>query len=150
MGHRPLQRALSTLLVAWFALVTLEPVALHSCPVHGWSSAAPLGPAPVSSGAVNPAGATPVPLGADADDHADHGPAIPAHSGDGEEHDCACIGDCAPPSSASALPATRTAFVQTDTRQIRLERPSAESPSITAPEFLLPYANGPPAGHRIA
>ena len=140
MSHRPLQRALSTLLVAWFALVTLEPVALHSCPVHGWS-----GPAPIS-----PAAATPAPLGADADDHADHGPAIPAHSGDGEEHDCACIGDCAPSSSASALPATRVAVVQTDTHEIRLERPSAESPSVTAPEFLRPYPNGPPAGHRIA
>jgi hypothetical protein len=127
MRHRPLERALATLLLVWFALVTVEPVALHACPVHGWASAA----------------AT--------DDHGGHAPVAPAHSDDGDgQHQCACIGDCAAAPAAAGLPATRVVLFDAATRRVQVVVPSAESPSATAPEFLRPYANGPPAGHRIA
>ena len=127
MRHRPLERALAAFLLLWFALVTVEPVALHSCPVHGWPAAA----------ATN--------------DHGGHAPVAPAHSDDGDaDHQCACIGDCTAAPSVAGLPATRVVLVASTTQRVQVVVPAAESPSATAPEFLRPYANGPPAGHRIA
>jgi hypothetical protein len=50
---------------------------------------------------------------------------------------------------AAGIPGSRVVLAITEAWQIHLDLPGATSPAITAPAFLLPYANGPPGG-RVA
>jgi len=43
------ERALSALLAVWFVFVTIEPAALHSCPMHGTHVTHAAGHAPAAS-----------------------------------------------------------------------------------------------------
>jgi hypothetical protein len=112
------------LLLLWFAVVTGAPAALHACPVHDATPAA-----------------TP-----DAQ-HATHSHHLP----DGDDHGgCTCIGDCVAGGVAPGLPATRATFVAATTESLRAPLPAPESPAVTPPAFVLPYANGPPGARRVA
>src|SRR5215208_218028 len=71
-----MERALAALMAVWFVFATIEPAALHSCPMHG-----PHGAGHVASAA------------------ADHAAGAAHHVTDGgretaPQH-CTCLGDCA-------------------------------------------------------
>jgi hypothetical protein len=138
MRHHPARRTLSTLLVVWFTVVTVEPAALHSCPVHGAPVAAMLTPATAAHHGQAPSVIEHAP-------GADHGQ---RHEGD--SHQCACIGDCSASNPAATLPDARILVVPVALRDPAPAVPHVERPPATAPDFLRPYANGPPAGRRIA
>lgn len=147
MHRSPLGSAFAAVMLLWFALITAEPAVLHSCPVHSGASS-PHGSAPSSHGAGNAA----------ADEHAgheQHSPvsAHPSQSHDGDtpdQHRCACIGDCSSGPSASGLPAASASPAAAIEWAVRHSVIRDESVIVTAPAFLRPFANGPPAGHRIA
>lgn len=131
-----LKRAFAALLLLWFAVSTGEPAALHSCPVHDPRASAQARGTALGLDA-QPGGA----LG-----HS-HSHQVPQR--DSEQRGCTCIGECSAGSSVTWLPGARVVLAVADVRQIRMELPPAESPAITAPAFLLPYANGPPSGGRV-
>ncbi len=133
MRTHPVKRVLAAFLLLWFAVVTVEPAALHACPVH--------------SGAV-PAAAE------SSDPHAGHGVSHAATApGEGgherQDHQCLCIGDCAAAVAAALLTATPqlTAAVAYPEHS-GIAEPGV--PRIRAPAFLLPYPNGPPAARIVA
>lgn len=132
-----LERAFAAVLLLWFAVITGEPAALHSCPVHDPRASVPAlatahGVDPQSGGSAG---------------HS-HSHQVPQPSS--EHRGCTCIGDCSAGAMVTGLPGARVLLAVAGLRQIRVELPPAESPAITAPAFLLPYANGPPGGGRVA
>ncbi|HKG95259.1 MAG TPA: hypothetical protein VKA84_25295 [Gemmatimonadaceae bacterium] len=56
MSRSWVERALAVVMAVWFVLVTIEPAALHSCPMHG-THAADGGHAPAASAAAGHHGA---------------------------------------------------------------------------------------------
>ena len=143
-----LRRPFAALLAVWFALVMVEPAALHSCPVHAGHAAAGHGPAagePASSvgmaGGVHSAhmsGASVTESGR-ADDAA-----VPGHPGSPHHADCTCPGACTASSGAIALPAA--VLVRPLTITIVGVSPilTAAAPASARAPFILPFANGPP------
>jgi hypothetical protein len=134
-------------MLLWFALVTAEPALLHSCPVHSGTSSSHAAAAAEHAEHDFAAGA-----------HASHADAAtpaahesPAHDGDApEQHRCACIGDCSSGAVITGLPAARPSVVASVQWIVRTSIAPGDAPLVTAPEFLRPYANGPPGGLRIA
>jgi hypothetical protein len=124
MRQRGLGRAFAALLLLWFAVVTGAPSAFHSCPVHDRAHA----------------------TGPDAQ-HGTHSHRLPDS---GDHGACTCIGDCAVGGVAPGVPAARTNVVVAATSQVRAPLPAPDSPAVTAPAFVLPYANGPPGARRVA
>jgi hypothetical protein len=116
-----LKRAVAALVLAWFAVVTTEPAALHRCPVHGGGVAAP----------------------APADHHASghsHPQQLP-----GDEHStCTCVGDCSAGGASAALSSAEQRFTPAPPQTSGRPSIETELPRIPAPAFFLPYANGPP------
>jgi hypothetical protein len=134
------ERAFAALLLLWFTVGTVEPAALHSCPVHGWPAAAP---------AHAPAGGA----AHVADDHAavaHHAPARPAPDHDGGHRCCTCIGDCSGAGTVTGIPSASLALVPTTTGPARVERPHAATRRVASPAALLPFATGPPRGRPVA
>jgi hypothetical protein len=124
--HRHLPgRVFAALLLIWFAVISGEPRALHSCPVHDV-------PAHVGHAAA----------------HAVHSHAPPP-DGRGRAT-CTCIGDCNVGGFAPAIPSPRiTIGAVATTRELRVAEPPLASALPAAAPFLLPYANGPPADRRV-
>jgi hypothetical protein len=136
MHRHWLHRVFATLLVAWFAVLTAEPVALHPCPMHD-------GVLHMQSGA--------------AVHHAMHG-AMPAHGGPMEQagarqhlppahstghHQCTCIGTCTA-TSAAGLPSARFALAAALTTLVRDPGlPDYEYVPVAA-QHVLPFAHAPP------
>jgi len=137
MHRYGLERPFAALLLLWFAVITGELAALHSCPVHD---------APASA----PAGGTAHAHDAHSVRPASHSPSHPIPERDDGHRSCTCIDDCNAGAVAAGIPGARMVLVVAGVRQIRVELPPAESPGITAPAFLLPYANGPPHHGRVA
>src|SRR5688572_23476436 len=124
MQRTGLGRVFAALLLLWFAVVTGAPTALHSCPVHDSTHAS----APDLQ-------------------HTAHSHQLP----DSSDHTaCTCIGDCAVGGVAPGIPAPRTNVVVAATSQVRAPLPAPDWPAVTAPAFVLPYANGPPGALRVA
>ena len=121
--HRHLVgRALAAVLLIWFAVISGEPRALHSCPVHD---------IPAHAG--------------HAATHASH-----SHTTHGPGHAvCTCLGACAAGGLVPAVPSARVTIGSGTTREPRAPLPPVASALPTAAPFLLPYANGPPAARRV-
>jgi hypothetical protein len=125
MTRSGLERIVAALVLLWYACVTGAPASFHACPVHDGDRGA----------------------GADAT-HAAHSHEAP---GPGDHDACTCLGDCSAGGIAPAVPAARTtpppAVAHT---KVLAPLPQPESPALTAPAFLRPYANGPPGAGRVA
>lgn len=122
---RTTHRLAAALLALWLVVVTAEPSWLHACPAHDGAATAGV-----------------------ADGHAGHGGShdAPASGGQGSgSHACTCVGDCATTAPvalplAASVPVAPVLDVALRARAIA---GSAHRP--VAPDFLLPFANGPPA-----
>jgi hypothetical protein len=123
MRRRPLDRAFAALLLVWFAIVLAEPAALHACPMHD---------AP--------------PQASDAGHSHSHQAPAPRD----QHRGCTCIGDCSAGGSVAGVPPRSVHLADAPVRCHPAALPPAISPAITAPAFLLPYANGPPGGRHVA
>jgi hypothetical protein len=146
MRRSPLGNAFAAVMLLWFALVTAEPAVLHSCPVHSGhvqGSTVNRGEHDAASGAGDHShhAASGSPAAQEAQSHDGDAPAA---------HRCACIGDCSTGTSIAGLPSARVAIATSVEWQVRGTVVRDASPIVTAPEFLRPYANGPPSGRRIA
>jgi hypothetical protein len=118
MRRSGLERILAALALLWFACITGAPASFHSCPVH--------------DGARGPTR------------HATH----TAHSHEaptpGDHAACTCVGDCSAGGIVPVVPAGRTTLSGVTRPAPPGPRPQPDSPALSAPPFLLPYANGPP------
>ena len=126
------RRAIAALLAVWFTLVSVDPMWLHACPMHGGA------PTRLAyDGALR--GAQPQQSGHD--HHTERSAPQPSHD---DGHSCLCLGDC--PSGGSApLPAMAAALPTQDI----VGAPT--SPSVfwrvhraAWLAYLLPYAHAPP------
>jgi hypothetical protein len=125
MRRTGLERVFAALMLLWFACITGAPASLHSCPVHD---------------AVRAPGADTT--------HAAHSHEAP--SPDGDHTACTCLGDCSAGGMAPGIPAARATLSAVAHAEVRAPLPQPDSPRLTAPAFLLPYANGPPGARRVA
>lgn len=125
MRRSGLERVFAALMLLWFACITGAPASLHSCPVH--------------DGARGSAG--------DAT-HAEHSHEVPSPQGDHTA--CTCLGDCSAGGIAPGIAAARTTLPAVVPTELPAPLPQPDSPAVTAPAFLLPYANGPPGARRVA
>ena len=120
--HRPWwYRALGALWAFWFAAAIVEPVTLHPCPMHDGIHAMSM---------AGMAHAT----GHDRDAH---------HDGQGAQHHCNCLGAC---SSATAvgLPGHTVVPRIATVAIVPVLVPAAPDVAPSTPDFVLPFANGPP------
>jgi hypothetical protein len=128
-----LRRSFSALVAVWFVLVMVEPVAIHSCPVHG------------GHGSAHPAASA----HASAPTHAGH------DTGDaptpGEHHaGCTCPGDCTAAGIGVAVPSANVvAAVRIASRVATGIQAHVSAAQPRAP-FVLPFASGPPRLPRPA
>jgi hypothetical protein len=123
MHRRLLDRALTALLLVWFAIVLAEPAALHACPMHD----------------------VPAQTSAAGHSHSHQGPAP-----QDQHRGCTCIGHCSAGTSVAGVPAPSVWIAVTPVSRFRAAFAPATSSAGTAPAFLLPYANGPPARRHVA
>lgn len=136
-----ISRSLASVLALWLAVCLAEPVQLHICVMHGGLAMEQMA-APGMHGHPSPiqhlsthglAG------------HFNHNP-----NSDNESQQCSCLGDC---NSGRAPIRMATTGVSLPTVAI-LEGPATDfaydSPRIVAPQFLLPFSNGPPVGSSRA
>ncbi len=122
MRRTGIGRVSAALLLLWFAVVSGgAPAALHVCPVHDGAQAVT------------------------GSDHAAHSHDAPADGG----HVCTCFGDCATGGVAPGIAAARTNIITAATVEPRAPLPAPDAPAVSAPAFVLPYANGPPGAHRV-
>jgi hypothetical protein len=125
MRRSGMERVFAAIMLLWFAGIIGAPASLHSCPVH--------------DAARVPAGDT---------THAAHSHQTPSRHGD--HTGCTCLGDCSAGGIAPGIPAARTALPAVAGTELRAPLPQPDAPALTAPAFLLPYANGPPGARRVA
>jgi hypothetical protein len=133
--RRPWTRLLAALVAAWFAVISGEPRWLHACPTHDGAPGA---------GAEHAA----------ADAHAAHGAhgaehAAPEHAPAGQSHICTCLGECATAAPAD-VPVVAAVPLATVTAALRATAIAGAAFRPVAPDFFLPFANGPPAAARAA
>ena len=147
MRRSPLGSAFAAALLVWFALVSAEPAFLHSCPVHGGASSTHAAAEPATHGDHDSGTAA---HSAHASRGAPSAHESSSHDEAPEQHRCACIGDCSSGPAIAGLPAGSTAVIASADWIVRASIARDDSPLVTAPAFLRPYANGPPSGHVIA
>jgi hypothetical protein len=136
MHRHWLHRVFATLLVAWFAALTAEPVTLHPCPMH--DGVLLLQTSAAAHHAMHGAmSAHDAPM----EHAAAHEDLPPAHSTG--HHQCTCIGTCTA-TSATGLPSARLALAAT------LDAP-VHDPGLpdyayvpVAAQHVLPFAHAPP------
>ncbi|HEU4631469.1 MAG TPA: hypothetical protein VFS08_17075 [Gemmatimonadaceae bacterium] len=137
MTRRPVHRAVAWLMAVLLALVVLEPMRVHDCPLHGQLALRQAAGAPAHAGH----GAHGAPMSA-ADGAASHHGGQPAHDG---PHPCDCLGACG---LTTLVALTPPAAVHVVTATVAVTAaPLAAAPVVAAPaaEHVLPFANGPPA-----
>jgi hypothetical protein len=123
------RRPIAAVIAVWFVLVMVEPVGIHSCPVHGGHASAP-------GGAMHGAGASA---------HADHesAPEPAPHAG------CTCPGDCTA-GVGTPVPSAVVAIRDVPTSRAIVDAPALVSHTPSRAPFVLPFANGPPISPRPA
>jgi len=115
-----------------------EPVQLHTCTMHGGlavvqtASGGTHGHSSTSSTAEH--GATRAGAG-----HSHHD-----QNTEGQSRQCTCLGDCNTGSSPIGLAAAGISLVTVAITEIAAAQVAYDSPRGVAPDFLLPFSNGPP------
>lgn len=133
-------RPFAALFALWFAVILGDPGMLHSCPMHGGHG---------GHAAATAAG------GHDMAAHASHGmhaaaamaadaapqQSAPHHGGTGP---CTCVGQCCAASIAAPLPTVATIHLPATVARTEPAQLAARAELPAAPDFRLPFANGPP------
>jgi hypothetical protein len=119
-----MSRTLAAVFSIWLAVSMVEPVQLHTCPMHGGLA--------IETGHV-------------AGDHSHHD-----RSGDRKSHQCSCLGDCNSGSAPVGLTEVRVSLLAPVPNAASRSEFGYRSPALVAPHFLLPFSNGPPAGSSRA
>lgn len=134
-----ISRSFASVLSLWLAVCMAEPVQLHTCAMHGGlaieqTSGSHAQSAMSHSMATHPAAG-----------HSHHD-----QNNDGQSQQCSCLGDC----NAGSGPLGVLPVVVSLLSPVVRNRPSAgfdySSPRLVAPNFLLPFGNGPPTGSSRA
>jgi hypothetical protein len=112
-------RVFTAFFAIWFALILVEPVMLHACPVHNAAAA------PASSGG-----------------HAHEGHDDAASLPPQTDH-CMCLGDCVQ-IAGTGLPSVVTQLVVTTTVHVRDTGLPDYAYVPVAVAHAIPFANGPP------
>ncbi len=121
-------RALTLLVTVWLVVLIVEPATVHVCPMHDGPGAAYLEA-----------------HGGDAGGHDDHGFSSPAdHDSEEDAHACLCLGDCAPVAAAT-IAERPSGVVPASVAAERAPAPVELAYRPVAPDFVLPFALGPPA-----
>jgi hypothetical protein len=139
-----ISRSLASVLATWLAICMAEPVQLHTCTMHGGlavvqtASGGTHGLSSTSSTAEH--GATRAGAG-----HSHHD-----QSNDSRSRQCTCLGDCNAGSSPIGIAAAGISLLRVAVTETSATEVGYDSPRVVAPEFLLPWSNGPPAGSSRA
>ena len=140
MRRNLISRSLASLLGTWLAICLAEPAQLHTCTMHGGlavvQTAADGSHASVATGH----GATRAETG-----HSHHD-----QSSDSQSRQCTCLGDCNAGSSQVGIAAAGISLLTVATTEAAAAELVYDSPRIVAPDFLLPFSNGPPTGSSRA
>jgi len=133
-------RAFAGIISAWLVICLVEPAQLHTCAMHGGLAIG--GAHAIAHGTGGHAGsaahhAAPSPAAASTQSHHDR-------DSDSQSHQCSCLGDCSVGKTPLSLPGATAALQAAPIGRVAVT-PAGEVPAITAPQFLLPFANGPPA-----
>jgi hypothetical protein len=136
-----ISRSLASVLALWLAVCLAEPVQLHICVMHGGLAMEQMA-APGMHGHSSTIQHHPTHGFAG---HFKHNP-----NSDNESQQCSCLGDC-----NSGRAPIRIAAAGVSLPTVAIIEGSAtdfayDTPRIVAPQFLLPFSNGPPAGSSRA
>jgi hypothetical protein len=127
-------------LALWLAVCLAEPVQLHTCAMHGGLAIE------VGSVATHSHAATMEHLATNAGaGHFHHG-----QNTDSQSRQCSCLGDCSTGRAPIGFAAANVALPTVAIIQGSATDFAYDSPRIVAPQFLLPFSNGPPAGSSRA
>jgi hypothetical protein len=133
-------RAFATVMAVWLAVCLAEPMQLHTCVMHGGLAidTAHHGVSEAASPGGDMSGHHTGMVSHGAADHSDRG---------GTNHhpkQCSCLGDCTAGRTPVGLTAAAVALVVPASSSVSSAY-EYSSPSLVAPQFLLPFSNGPPA-----
>jgi hypothetical protein len=128
-------------LALWLAVCLAEPVQLHTCAMHG-------GLAIEQAGVVATHSHT----------STAHHPATNAAAGhfhhdqssDSQSRQCSCLGDCNAGRAPIGIATTNVALPTVAIVDLAPTDFNYDSPRVVAPQFVLPFSNGPPAGFSRA
>jgi hypothetical protein len=131
-----ISRVLAGVLATWLAVCLAEPVQLHTCTMHGGLGIAqtPVGGAHAG---VSPAAEHGVGRAGGGHSHHDQG-------SEGQSRQCTCLGDCNGGSSPIGVAAAGISLVAVAITEASAAEVAYDSPREVAPDFLLPFSNGPP------
>jgi hypothetical protein len=128
----------ASVMSVWLAICLAEPMQLHTCVMHG-------GLAIDVDGHTAAGDATH--LSASAEHHAGHSHGQSGH--DTHSRQCSCLGDCSVGKTPIVLP-TAPRQLEASTVHTTTVEFTYSSPSLDAPQFLLPFSNGPPTASSRA
>jgi hypothetical protein len=135
-----ISRVLASVLATWLAICLAEPAQLHTCTMHGGLAVVQT-PAGDSHGSLATAhGAT----------RAETGHSHQDQSSDSRSRHCTCLGDCNAGSSQLGIAAVGITLLTVATSDASAAELAYDSPRVVAPDFLLPFSNGPPTGSSRA
>lgn len=140
MRHNLISRVLASVLATWLALCLAEPAQLHTCTMHG-------GLAVVQTAAGSSHGSVATGHGAT---RAEPGRSHHDQSSDSQSRHCACLGDCNAGSSQVGIAAAGISLLTVAVTEASAAKLVYDSPRVVAPDFLLPFSNGPPTGSSRA
>jgi hypothetical protein len=130
--HNVVSRTFAGLLSLWLAICMVEPAQLHTCAMHGGLAIDQTASSSGTAGVVHHM--------ATHRSHDSH-----QQSTDTKSHQCSCLGDCSGGSATVGLPAVRISAPSALVQDQRAVRFAYESPVVVTPDFVLRFANGPPA-----
>ena len=140
MRRNLISRVLASVLGTWLAICLAEPAQLHTCTMHG-------GLAVVQTEAGDSHGSVATGHGGM---RAETGHSHHDQSSDSQSRQCTCLGDCNAGSSQIGIAAAGISLLTVATTEASAAELVYDSPWVIAPDFLLPFSNGPPTGSSRA
>ncbi len=125
-------RTFAGLLSLWLAICMVEPAQLHTCAMHGGLAIDQNASSPQAAGAAHH-------MATHRSHDSNH------RSNDSKSHQCSCLGDCSGGSASVGLPAVRASALSALIEDRRAVGFAYDSPVVVTPDFVLQFANGPPA-----
>ncbi|HMJ16959.1 MAG TPA: hypothetical protein VK478_01110 [Gemmatimonadaceae bacterium] len=141
MRRHWISRSLASVLALWLAVCLAEPVQLHTCAMHGGLAIEQVGVAATHS---HTSAAQHVATNA-GPGHFHHG-----QDSDSQSRQCSCLGDCNAGRGPIGIAAPGVTLPAVAIVEGSATDFTHDSPRLVAPQFLLPFSNGPPAGSSRA
>lgn len=140
MRRNLISRVLASVLATWLAICLAEPARLHTCTMHGGLAIVQTAVGSSHASVATGHGAKRAEPG-----HSHHD-----QSSDSQSRQCTCIGDCNAGSSPVGIAAAGISLLTVATTEASAAELVYDSPRVVAPDFLLPFSNGPPTGSSRA